>query len=148
VKEDQGKSQAVNRRTGRGFGGLSNFGGVRNWVPRCDVHEDEKEYVVRAEIPGMKKEDIKVEFNSESHVMIISGERKNVREEKKDTEKGGYHCLECNYGSFSRSFRVPQQCWTKLDSINAKCTDGVLEIRCPKDEAKPEEKKLRNIEIL
>jgi HSP20 family protein len=122
-------------------------GVARQWVPRCDIHEDEKEFVVHAEIPGLKKEDIKLEFNPETHVMIISGERKDVREQKKETEKGGYHCVECNYGSFSRSFRVPKQCWTKLDEMNAKCVDGVLEVHCPKDEAKTEEKKVKTIEI-
>jgi HSP20 family protein len=142
--------RGIGRRYGGGvdgFGGFGGFGGVRQWVPRCDVHEDEREYVVHAEVPGMKKEDIRVEFNPETHVMVLSGERKDEREEKKDTEKGGYHCVERSYGSFVRSFRVPEECWTKLDDINAKCADGVLEIHCPKDETKREEKKVRSIEI-
>jgi HSP20 family protein len=151
-KEKEKEGEIVKEKEGEGEGrklamSRRGFGGLRHWVPRCDVHEDEKEYVVRAEIPGMKKEDIKVEYNPERHVMVVCGERKDVQEEKKDSERGGYHCVECNYGSFTRSFRVPTECWTKMDEMNAKCADGVLEIRCPKDEAKAEEKKVRSIEI-
>ena len=102
------------------------------WVPRVDISETEDEIIVRADIPGMKKEDIKVTLAD--NVLTISGEKKIERDEKKEN----YHRVERVFGTFSRSFYIP----TNVDAskITAKYNNGVLEVRLPKkEEAKPKE---------
>jgi HSP20 family protein len=74
---------------------------VAEWSPRVDIVEDEKEIIVKAELPEMKKEDVKVTV--EQGVPSISGERKHEKEEKNKK----YHRVECEYGSFLRSFTLP-----------------------------------------
>ena len=102
------------------------------WVPRVDISETDDEIIVRADIPGMKKDDIKVTLAD--NVLTISGEKKIERDEKKEN----YHRVERVFGSFSRSFYIP----TTVDpnKITAKYNNGVLEVRLPKkEEAKPKE---------
>lgn len=96
------------------------------WTPSVDVVEDEKEYVIKAELPEVKKEDVKV--NVENGTLTISGERKLEKEEKGKK----YHRLERAYGSFLRSFSVAEG--TKPDRIVAEFKDGVLKVHLPKDE--------------
>jgi HSP20 family protein len=91
--------------------------------------------VVKAELPGMKKEDIDVSLTEDT--ITISGEKK--KEEK--IEKKDYYSLERSYGSFKRSFSLPAEVQT--EKASAKFKDGVLEIRIPKtEEAKKKEKKV------
>jgi len=100
------------------------------WAPRVNISEDDKEYVVEAELPGVKKEEVKVTI--ENGVLSISGERKAEKEEKGKK----YHRVERSYGSFVRSFTLPDT--SSAEKINADFKDGILKIRVPKSEkAKP-----------
>jgi HSP20 family protein len=100
-----------------------------------DIFEEEDNVVVKAELPGMKKEDIEITLKDD--VLTISGEKK--REEK--VEKKNYYKLERSYGSFTRTFRLPTQ--VQADKSKAKFENGVLEIIVPKtEEAKKKEKKI------
>lgn len=103
--------------------------------PTVDIFEEGDNVVVKAEIPGMKKEDIDVNITDDT--ITVSGEKK--KEEK--VEKKDYYRLERSYGSFSRSFRLPKEVQT--DRAKATFKDGVLEITVPKtEEAKKKEKKV------
>lgn len=103
--------------------------------PKVDIFEEGGDFVVKAEIPGMKKEDIEVNLTDD--MVTISGEKK--QEEK--VEKKDYYRLERSYGSFTRSFRLPKEIQT--DKAKATFKDGVLEIKVPKtEEAKKKEKKI------
>ncbi len=103
--------------------------------PLLDVYEEGDEVVVKAELPGMKKEDISVDFSDGT--VIISGEKK--QEEK--IEKKNYHMIERSYGSFTRSVRIPVE--VQVDKTKATFRDGILEIRVPKtEEAKKKERKI------
>ncbi len=108
---------------------LEGDGGVTvEWSPSADISETDKEYMVRADLPGMKKEDVKVTFAD--GVLTIQGERKQHKEET--TEK--YHRVENYYGSFSRSFSLPDN--IKADAIRCETKDGVLSVHIPKAEQK------------
>jgi HSP20 family protein len=103
--------------------------------PKVDIYDEADSFVVKAEIPGIKKED--VEVNLTNDMITISGEKK--REE--EVEKKGFYRMECSYGSFSRSFRLPEDVQT--DKAKATFKDGVLEVKIPKtEEAKKKEKKV------
>ncbi|HXX74511.1 MAG TPA: Hsp20/alpha crystallin family protein [Nitrospiraceae bacterium] len=103
---------------------------VAEWSPLVDITEDDKEYIVKAEIPEMKKEEIKI--NVHDDVLTISGERKYEKEEKGKK----YHRVERAYGSFMRSFTLPED--ADGTKVNAEYKDGVLKVRLPKSEkAKP-----------
>jgi HSP20 family protein len=91
--------------------------------PTVDIYEENSDVVVKAELPGIKKEDIDVSLNDD--ILTISGEKK--KEEK--VEKKDYCTIERSYGSFSRSFRLPSE--VKTDKADAKFKDGVLEIKIP-----------------
>lgn len=103
--------------------------------PSMDIFTEGDDVVVKAELPGMKKEDIDVSLTKDT--ISISGEKK--KEEK--VEKKDYYSLERSYGSFKRSFSLPAEVQT--EKASAKFKDGVLEIRIPKtEEAKKKEKKV------
>ncbi len=99
---------------------------VAEWVPPVDITEDEKGYTINVELPGVKKDDVKVSV--EGGVLSITGERKSEKEEKDKK----YHRLERTSGSFTRSFAVPEG--ASSDKISAEFKDGVLSVRLPKDE--------------
>jgi len=106
------------------------FRPTATWNPAIDVSENDKEITVRAELPGMNSED--VELTIEDHHMTLKGEKKS---EKKNGGEND-HWRECFYGSFSRTFRLPDNIETK--KIKATLKDGVLEVTLPKQaEAKP-----------
>jgi HSP20 family protein len=96
-------------------------------MPSLDVYEEKDSVVVKAELPGMKKED--VEVNLAGEILTIKGEKKEDKEVKEDN----YYRRERSYGSFLRSVGLP--CEVKSDEIKASFKDGVLEIRMPKTEA-------------
>jgi HSP20 family protein len=103
--------------------------------PSVDVLTEGDDVVVKAELPGMKKEDIDISLTKDT--ITISGEKK--KEEK--VEKKDYYRFERSYGSFKRSFSLPAEVQT--EKASAKFKDGVLEIRVPKtEEAKKKEKKV------
>ncbi len=94
-----------------------------NWIPAVDVEEKDGSYVVKADLPGLKKEDIHLELHD--GYLTLKGERKYEHEE----EKENYHRVERMYGHFQRSFRVPEGVTEK--DIKAKYQDGVLELTIP-----------------
>ena len=96
------------------------------WKPVTNLREDEGNYIVEAEIPGLKKDDIKISFKD--GLLTVSGERK---EEKEETDKHS-HVIERKYGSFCRSFSLPEG--VKEDKIDASYNDGVLKVILPKTE--------------
>lgn len=100
---------------------------VAEWAPLVDISEDEKEYVVKAELPEIKKEDIKLTV--ENGVLILSGERKFEKEEKNKK----YHRVERAYGSFLRSFDLPDD--ADSEKVAADFKDGILTIRIARSEA-------------
>ncbi len=104
--------------------------------PVVDIYEEGDNVVVKAEIPGIKKDDIDVSLTD--NTITISGEKE--KEEK--VEKKNYYRLERSYGSFTRTFRLPAE--VQSDKAKAKFKDGILEIRIPKtEEAKKREKKVK-----
>ena len=103
---------------------------VSEWTPLVDIVEDDKEYLIKAELPEVKKEDVKVTVDN--GVLTIIGERKFEKEEKGKK----YHRVERGYGSFMRSFTLPEG--AAGDKISAEFKDGVLKVHLAKSaEAKP-----------
>jgi len=102
------------------------------WNPSVDVTEDQDSVVVKAEMPGLNKDDVKISV--QDNVLTLKGEKKQEKEEKdKD-----YHRIERSYGSFCRSFQLPTT--VRADEIKANYKDGVLSIILPKtEEVKPKE---------
>jgi len=104
--------------------------------PSVDIFEEKNDVVVKAELPGMKKEDIDVTVTDDT--ISISGEKKKEEE----IEKKNYHRWECSYGSFARTFTLPAEVQT--DKVKAEFKNGVLEVRIPKtDAAIKKEKKVK-----
>jgi HSP20 family protein len=95
-----------------------------NTSTSIDMFEDGTDLVIKADLPGMKKEEISIEFNND--VITISGEKKS--EEK--TERKDYFRVERSFGSFVRKLRLPVD--VQVDKVNASFKDGVLEVRMPK----------------
>ena len=103
---------------------------VAEWSPLVDIVEDDKEYLIKAELPEVKRENVKVTV--ENGVLTITGER-NYEKEEKDKK---YHRIERAYGSFVRSFTVPDD--ADASKVTADFKDGVLKVHLAKDEkAKP-----------
>lgn len=107
----------------------------RVWAPAVDVAEDDEKIVVKAELPGMKKEDIDIELVGDT--LTIRGERKFETEEKKEN----YVRIERAYGRFQRSFTLGVP--VKQSAIKAGYKEGVLEVTIPKaEEVKPKKVKV------
>lgn len=102
------------------------------WVPRVEILETDKELVLTAELPGMMKEDIEINF--EDDLLTIQGEKKEEKEEKMPEKNGGprYHMWERTYGAFRRTFTLPKT--IDATKIVAEMKDGVLKVRMPKTE--------------
>src|SRR5436190_19955039 len=100
---------------------------VAEWAPLVDITEDDKEYLIKAELPEVKKDDVKVAV--ENGVLTISGERKFEKEEKGRK----YHRVERVYGNFVRSFTLPDD--ADANKMNAEFKDGVLKVHVTKSEA-------------
>lgn len=101
-------------------------------MPSVDITESDDAYCVRAELPGVSKDEVTVELDQ--GVLCLRGEKKSRRDEK--TERG--RRLECSYGAFSRSFTLPSD--ADPDRINAEFKDGVLEVKVHKQpESKPKQ---------
>ena len=102
------------------------------WTPLADITEDDREYVIKAELPELRKEDVNVTV--ENGVLTISGERKFEKEEKQKK----YHRVERGYGSFVRTFALPED--ADADKVKAVFKHGMLEVHLPKNEkAKPKQ---------
>lgn len=120
-----------------------------SWMPRfkfpeitdvstsVDMYEEGDELVIKAEMPGIKKEEIRIDFAGD--VLTISGDKKS--EEK--TERKDYYRYERSFGSFSRKLHLPLE--VKIDKAKASFSNGVLEIRMPKSET--EKQRVRKIKV-
>jgi len=108
---------------------------TRNWVPAMDLAETEDQLVLRADLPGLGRDDIDIEVKD--NVLTISGERKAEHERKGE----GFHRVERSFGRFSRSLGLPRGIDAKR--VTASFENGVLEVRMPK----PEERKATRVEI-
>jgi HSP20 family protein len=131
----------VNRMFDETFGNLARTGGRQlgdqptRWAPALDVLQEDGDVVVRAELPGVRQEDVEITFHN--GVLTISGERR--AEEQK--EGSGYYVRERRYGSFRRSMTLPQG--TDESNIGARFQDGVLEVRVAGAAAVPEPKRIQ-----
>ena len=99
---------------------------VAQWSPLVDIIEDEKEYLIKAELPDMNKEDVRLTVENE--VLTISGERTFEKEEKGKK----YHRVERAYGSFVRSFSLPED--ADGSRVSADFKDGMLQVHLPKSQ--------------
>jgi HSP20 family protein len=132
-RELEDMNDRLNRIFGRSFlareGGKDAMVGF-DWEPSCDITENTEEFLIKAELPGVNKDDVKVHV--ENGVVRIQGERKQEKEEKDKK----FHRVERSYGSFLRSFSVPIN--IDENKIVAEYKDGVLSLRLPKaPNAKP-----------
>jgi HSP20 family protein len=116
-------------------GGSGSGAALRRWSPAMDLVETDDNFVLRADLPGVAENDVKIEF--EDNVLTVSGERKAGHEENKK----GYYRVERSYGSFSRTLTLPEG--VDADAINASFDKGVLEVKIPK----PEQRKPRKVAI-
>ena len=96
------------------------------WTPLVDVVEEDKEFIIKAEIPEVDRDNVKVTVNN--GMLTISGERRLEKEDK--TQK--YHRVERSYGSFARSFALPEH--VEAEKVTANFKDGLLTLRLPKTE--------------
>ncbi|HMB15601.1 MAG TPA: Hsp20/alpha crystallin family protein [Pelovirga sp.] len=111
-------------------GGAMTPGEGADWAPRVDISETDKEFTIKADVPGVKREDVKISI--EDQVLSIRGESHQEKEDK--SEK--MHRVERFYGSFSRSFTLPEN--VDIEKIDASFKDGLLSLVIPKIEvAKP-----------
>jgi HSP20 family protein len=103
-------------------------GSQYSFVPRVDIFESANGFELHLAVPGMNKEDFKLDLNND--VLTISGERKYTREKKDHS----FHVIENQYGTFSRSFSLPEN--VDANKISAAYVNGILEVTIPKDEKK------------
>lgn len=107
------------------------------WRPKADISETEKEFLIRAELPAVRKEDVKVTFDA--GIVTIHGERRREQGEQTET----YHRVESFCGRFSRSFSLPEN--VAAEAIRCESRDGVLTVRIPK--VQPEIRQPRQIPV-
>ena len=112
----------------------------KEWMPAANIVEKEKAFEVELSVPGYENKDIKVEVD-ENNVLHINGEHK----EEKGEDKDNYTRKEFSYGSFNRSFQLPES--VNEDNITAKCKNGVLQLKIAKKELPPAGKKTKQIDI-
>jgi HSP20 family protein len=140
ARELQSIQQEMNRLFGTFFdsqagGNGATPGSLRRWIPAMDLVEEGEDFVLRADLPGVGEDDVKIEL--EENVLTISGERRSEQQGRGD----GYVRVERASGSFSRSLVLPEG--IDPESIQANFHAGVLEVRIPK----PEERKPRRVAI-
>ena len=105
---------------------------ISTWMPAVDIAEHDDEYLVKVELPGVNKDEVKLTL--ENNILTIRGEKK----QEKETKRENYHRVERSYGSFQRSFTLPAA--VKSDKIDASYKDGILTVSLPKaEEAKPKQ---------
>lgn len=108
---------------------------LASWAPAVDISETPKEYLIKAELPGLKKEEVKVTLNN--GVLTVSGERKSEGEQKDEQ----YHRVERSYGAFTRSFALPED--AVAERVSAECKDGIVTVHVGRSEVS----KPRSIEV-
>ena len=119
--------ESIQTRLNRLFGESGESPSFADWTPAVDIQETDTDYVIKADLPDVKKEDVKVNFDD--GVLTIEGERKMEKEEQNKK----YHKIERAYGKFVRRFAMP----TEIDASKVAATfkDGVLNVRAPKSPA-------------
>jgi len=110
---------------------------IADWTPSCNVSETPEEYRIEAELPGVKQEDLEVKVDQ--GVLTLKGERR----EKKEQKDKKYHRVESSYGSFVRSFTLPND--ADDEKIAADYKDGLLTVRVPR--TTPKESTAKNIKV-
>ena len=106
------------------------------WMPMTDILEDDNQYYLNIDLPGIKKEDVKINYSNGQ--LSVSGERKQETVEK----NAKYHRVERSYGKYYRSFTLPQK--IKENEINAEFKDGQLKVSIPKsEEVKPKQLEIK-----
>ncbi|MBM4161268.1 MAG: Hsp20/alpha crystallin family protein [Ignavibacteria bacterium] len=106
--------------------------GPSYWTPAVDIVEEDDQFVVKMELPGVNKEDVKITL--ETNILTVQGEKKHEKEEKGENT----YRAERSYGAFQRSFTLPTT--VKSDKIDAVYKDGVLAVTLPKaEEARPKQ---------
>jgi len=124
-----------------------------DFSPKINLSEDENNYYIHADLPGLTKDQVKMEI-SDDRTFTISGERESIKDSDKDKAKDQkegdkekkdkkFHRVECSYGKFERSFSIPEN--VDLDAIQAKMENGVLEVTFKK--AEPPKSQKRTIQI-
>jgi len=111
----------------RGGNGEAARTGMSSWTPAVDIHETDDGYVIKAELPGVSKDDVSIDVHQ--NTLTLRGQRKHEAEEKNER----YHRVERAYGTFQRSFTLPAV--IDQDKVQATYKDGVLELHLPKSEA-------------
>jgi HSP20 family protein len=123
--------EEAQNRVNRFLGGFPNRLGsgethslaVADWSPEIDISQDDHEYLLKADLPEMKKDDVRVTV--EDGILCVSGERKGEKEDPKRK----FHRAERSYGSFRRSFTLPED--TDSKKVTAEFRDGVLKVHLP-----------------
>lgn len=98
------------------------------WAPTVDISENPKEYLLKAELPGLNRDQIRITIDK--GLLTLAGERKFEKVDKDEK----HHRIERSYGSFSRSFTLPDDVVT--EKIAAECKDGIVQVRLPKAEVR------------
>src|ERR1043166_853225 len=96
---------------------------VADWSPEVDISQDDHEYLLKADLPEMKKDDVRVTV--EDGILSVSGERKSVKEDQKKK----FHRIERSFGNFRRSFTLPED--ADSTKVTAEFRDGVLKVHLP-----------------
>lgn len=122
--------RSYNRALSPSLSGESSL--VTDWTPSVDITENDDEFLIKAELPEVNRDDIDVNINN--GVLTLSGERKSKSETKNEKE----HRIERFYGSFSRSFSLPDN--VREEDIRAESKDGMLYLHLPKSEAEKPKK--------
>ncbi len=136
AREISSLQQEMNRLFGTFFDSPAGETAVgRRWIPAMDLVEDGRDYVLRADLPGLGEDDVSIEL--EDRVLTISGERRSESEQRKE----GYYRVERATGRFSRSLTLPEG--VDPEKIEAQFDKGVLEVRIPK----PEERKPHRVQV-
>ncbi|VAX29017.1 hypothetical protein MNBD_NITROSPIRAE02-1205 [hydrothermal vent metagenome] len=99
-----------------------------SWSPRVDIYETEDEFIVNAELPGVKEKDLDIKV--EGNALVIKGYRPHLHGFSSEEPGGKYHMVECTYGTFKRSFLLPES--VDAGKITAMLKDGILRIVLPK----------------
>ncbi len=107
-------------------GGAMSAGDDADWAPRVDISETDKGFTIKADVPGVKREDVKISI--EDRMLTIRGESRQEKEDKGEK----MHRVERFYGSFSRSFTLPEN--VDIEKIDASFKDGLLTLVIPKIE--------------
>ena len=112
---------------------------VADWAPSVDISETDAAYLIKGEIPGVKKEDVKVTI--QDGMLTIQGERKHEKEEKGKK----FHRVECSYGNFMRSFQMPDD--ADENNVKAEFKDGMLNVTLAKSAKATDKAKAINVAV-